>query len=217
MQIKICGVKTLEDSLTACEAGADMLGFNFYAPSPRYIERAVCREIITTVKAVFPQTACVGVFVNHKVAQIEAIMEYTGLDLAQFSGDEPAETLAVLGERAFKALRPKSPGELNEFITTLSIRQSAPAFLLDSHHKDSYGGSGQTGDWAMAAEVARDYPILLAGGLDLDNVNEAIRTVRPWGVDVASGVESQRGVKDPQRIIDFIQQARAAAQEIITS
>ncbi|MBN2503694.1 MAG: phosphoribosylanthranilate isomerase [Anaerolineales bacterium] len=216
MRIKICGVKTLEDSLIACGARADMLGFNFYAPSPRYIEQTACRKIITEIKAVFSQVVCVGVFVNHSATQIETIMDFIGLDLAQLSGDEPPETLTALGKRAFKALRPQDPAELNELIAALPSRQNAPAFLLDSHHKGSFGGSGQTGDWELAARIAKSYPILLAGGLNPDNVAEAIRVVQPWGVDVASGVESQRGVKDSQRIVNFIQQARVAAQEIIT-
>ena len=212
MKVKICGLKTLADSLATCQAGADMLGFNFYEPSARYLAVDDCRQIVAAVKAAYPTVVCVGVFVNHPLAQINAIISITGLDLAQLSGDEPPETLAALGPKGFRALRSQTLAEAHQAAEKLSRRATPPAFLLDSHQKGAYGGTGKTGDWQVAAEIATQYPILLAGGLSPENVASAINAVQPWGVDVASGVESQRGVKDLGKIKIFIQQAKAAAQ-----
>lgn len=212
MKIKICGLKTLEDSLAACRAGADLLGFNFYAPSPRYLTPEDCGEIVQMIKVEFSEVVCVGIFVNHALAEIHEIMDQGWLNLAQLSGDEPPETLTVLGERGFKALRPKSASEAKNLIEELPSRSSPPACLIDSYQPGAYGGSGETGDWQLAAQIAEDHPILLAGGLNPENVAGAIQQVRPWGVDVASGVEHSRGEKDPAKINAFIQAARLAAQ-----
>lgn len=191
-----------------------MLGFNFYEPSPRYIETGVCREIIDRVKEEFPDVVTVGVFVNHSVDQINEVIEVARLDYAQLSGDEPISMIHQLGNKAFKAVRASTIEAAQEIIDRLPERESAPAFLIDSHQKGSYGGTGITGNWELAADIAKKYPVLLAGGLNIKNIGEAIRTVQPWGVDVASGVESERGVKDPQKIIAFIDKTRAAAEQI---
>ncbi len=214
MKIKICGLKTIENSLTACEAGADMLGFNFYKPSPRYIAIDACREIIIKIKATYPLIVCVGVFVNHSLDQVKAIIAETGLDLAQLSGDETPADLEHLGASGFKALRPVKRREARLAIKALPTRTVPPAFLLDKYQKGAYGGIGKTGNWKLAAEIAKEHPILLAGGLDPKNIAAAIQEVQPWGVDVASGVEVTRGVKDPEKIKDFIQKARSASFEI---
>ncbi len=212
MKVKICGLKTVADSLATCQAGADMLGFNFYEPSPRYLAVDDCRQIVAAVKAEYPAVICVGVFVNHTPDQINAILPNTGLDLAQLAGDEPLETLTTLAQKGFQALRSQTVAEAHQSAEKLPRRANPPAFLLDSHQKGAYGGTGKTGDWQVAAEIAKQYPILLAGGLNPENIASAIEAVQPWGVDVASGVESQRGVKDLGKIKAFIQQAKAAAQ-----
>ncbi len=214
MKIKICGLKTIENSRAACEAGADMMGFNFYMPSPRYISIDTCREIIKEIKTTYPEIVCVGVFVNQPPDQVKAIMAETRLDLAQLSGDEPPADLEQLGGSAFKALRPVTQEDAKIAIKTLPSRTIPPAFLLDKCQKGTYGGTGKTGDWKLAAEIAKEHQILLAGGLNPENVASAIREVQPWGVDVASGVEIERGKKDQQKIKDFIQKARAASFEI---
>ena len=213
MIIKICGVTTLEDSLAAVEAGADMLGFNFYPPSSRYLPQAVCREIVDALKRRSISTIRVGVFVNASLHEIDRIMAACSLDLAQLSGNEPAEHLQFLGDRAFKALRPASSSELNEIIRVYPERAHPPAWLVDANHPGSYGGSGQKADWQLAAGLAAQAPILLAGGLTPENITAAVTQVRPWGVDVASGVESSPGRKDRQKMIDFIQAAHWAAKE----
>ncbi len=128
MKIKICGLKTIEDSRAACQAGADMLGFNFYKPSPRYIPIDACREIIREIRSAYPEIICVGVFVNHSPNRVKDIMAETGLDLAQLSGTEPPADLEQLGTSAFKAIRPVTRQEAKEAIKSLPGRTNPPAF-----------------------------------------------------------------------------------------
>lgn len=196
-KIKICGIKTLPDALAAIEAGADLIGFNFYPKSPRYIDVRICHSI-TSVMRKYAHITLVGVFVNASVAEISATMETCNLDLAQLHGDETPEILQSLNEKAFKAFR-GVPQSLEDF-----ARINEPALLVDASVKGVYGGSGVTADWTGAAEMAKKYPLLLAGGLTPENVAEAVRQVRPWGVDVASGVESAPGEKDLVKMKAFI-------------
>ena len=215
MKIKICGLKTIDDSMAAIEAGADMLGFNFYPPSVRYIERQECRAIVDVIKNSHPGIRCVGIFVNSVVSMVGATMDACRLDLAQLSGDEPPDDLRTLGDRAFKAIRLRNTNQAHGEIETFPMRTVPPAFLLDSHVKGAYGGSGSPADWDLAAEIAISYPILLAGGLTSENVTAAIEHVRPWGVDVASGVERKPGIKDHKLIETFISAARLAAGSLM--
>jgi phosphoribosylanthranilate isomerase len=196
--VKICGIKTLSDARAAIEAGVDYLGFNFYPPSPRYIKLSVCSKISTVIKAAYPQIMLVGVFVNEPLANIRNVLQTCSLDLAQLHGDEPPERIAQLAPRAFKAFR----GAFGD--TDAYIRSEAPACLVDAAIKGAYGGTGLTANWTTAARLARQFPIFLAGGLNPDNVAEAVSRVRPWGVDVASGVESAPGVKDEDKMRDFV-------------
>ncbi len=197
-KIKICGIKTLTDARAAMDAGADLIGFNFYRKSPRYVEVGLCRGIMSTMRNFGGHVQYVGVFVNASVAEICATMETCGLNLAQLHGDESPDMLEELGGKGFKAFR-GIPENIDSF-----ARDQAPAFLLDASVKGLYGGSGVTADWSMAAEVAVKYPLLLAGGLTPENVADAVRQVKPWGVDVASGVESEPGRKDPSKIKAFV-------------
>ncbi len=201
-KIKICGIKTLTDARAAMDAGADLIGFNFYPKSPRFVEVGLCRGIMSTMRNFGGHVQYVGVFVNASVADICATMETCGLNLAQLHGDEPPDMLQELGGRAFKAFRgvPEDPDAF--------ARQKAPAFLLDASVKGLYGGSGVTADWSMATELAKEYPLLLAGGLTPENVSDAVRQVRPWGVDVASGVESEPGRKDAAKMAAFVRAVR---------
>jgi len=202
-KIKICGIRTLDDALAAIDLGADLIGFNFYLKSPRYVEVGVCRGITSRVRTI-GRVTCVGVFVNASVAEILATMETCGLSLAQLHGDETVEFMDALEEKAFKAFR-GIPADIDGF-----ARSDAPALLVDASVKGLYGGSGVTADWDGAAELAKKYPLLLAGGLTPKNVAEAIHRVKPWGVDVASGVESAPGKKDPSRMKAFVQAVRDA-------
>lgn len=197
-KIKICGIKTVTDAIAAMDAGADLIGFNFYRKSPRYVEVGMVRNIMSVMRQ-HGRVTCVGVFVNASVAEICATMETLGLNLAQLHGDETAESLHQLDGQAFKAFR-----GIPETVVGF-VRNEAPAFLLDASVKGVYGGSGVTADWNGAAELAKKYPLLLAGGLTPENVADAVRQVRPWGVDVASGVESASGEKDPRKMKKFVQ------------
>ncbi len=203
-KIKICGIKTIDDALAAMEAGADLIGFNFYPKSPRYVTVGMCRNIMSVMRQ-HGRVICVGVFVNASVAEICATMDTLGLNLAQLHGDEAPAMMAALDGKAFKAFRGGADVETDKRM----IANSAPAFLVDASVKGLYGGSGVIGDWNGAAELAKKYPLLLAGGLTPENVAEAVRQVKPWGVDVASGVESAPGEKDTAKMSDFVKAVRA--------
>jgi indole-3-glycerol phosphate synthase / phosphoribosylanthranilate isomerase len=205
-KIKICGIKTVNDALAAMDAGADLIGFNFYSKSPRCIDVGKCRDIMSVMRK-YGQITYVGVFVNASAEEVRATMDTCGLNLAQLHGNESSEMLRSLNGRAFKAFR-GIPVSLNSF-----ARDEAPAFLLDASVKGSYGGTGSMADWDGAAELAKHYPILLAGGLTPQNVADAVKQVRPWGVDVASGVESTPGRKDPARMKAFVQAVKGLASE----
>jgi phosphoribosylanthranilate isomerase len=200
--IKICGIKTLPDALAAIEAGADYLGFNFYPKSTRFIEKSACAEITSVLKRGHPHIKLVGVFVNSPVDEIKDILQTCRLDLAQLHGDETPEIFAQLAPHAFRAFR-----GIPESIVGYE-RSEAPAVLIDAAVKGVYGGSGVTADWTAAAELAKKYPLLLAGGLTPENVAEAVSRVKPWGVDVASGVESAPGEKDASRMKAFVKAAK---------
>jgi phosphoribosylanthranilate isomerase len=209
MIVKICGIKTLDDALVAANAGADMLGFNFYPPSPRSIELDTCTEIISQLTIHHPQLTTVGIFVNETPQKIFQIMKSCGLDLAQLCGDESLGELTELSGRGFKAVRPHTQVEGRDMLATYR-RSDAPAILVDAPAKNSFGGAGKTGDWSVARSLAEQAPILLAGGLHPENVAAAVQAVDPWGVDVASGVESSRGIKDPSKIRAFVAAAKTA-------
>ena len=197
-KVKICGIKTVADALAAMDAGADLIGFNFYPKSPRYISVGQCRDIMSVMRR-YGHIQYVGVFVNSSLEDVRATMETCGLRFAQLHGDESPEMLSSLNGKAFKAFR-GIPQEINGF-----TRQDAPAFLVDAAVKGVYGGSGITADWSGAAELAKKYPLLLAGGLTPENVADAVRQVKPWGVDVASGVEYTPGQKDLRKMKEFVQ------------
>jgi len=206
-KIKICGIKTVDDALAAIDLGADLIGFNFYPKSPRYVEVGMCRNIMSKVRLIGRAT-CVGVFVNASVEEIHATMDTCGLGLAQLHGDETVEFMESLQEKSFKAFR-GIPNDVDGF-----ARGDTPTFLVDASVKGLYGGSGVTADWNGAAELAKKYPLLLAGGLTPENVAEAVRRVEPWGVDVASGVESAPGKKDPSKMKAFVQAVRNAEKNV---
>ena len=202
--VKICGIKTLSEALAAVDAGADYLGFNFYPKSVRYIKAHEFLPIASVLKKELPSIKRVGVFVNASQAEIAALLETGALDLAQLHGDESPEFCASFGDRAFKAYRCVPDAGANPY-----FRNEAPALLVDASVNGSYGGTGLTADWPAAARLAKRYPLLLAGGLNPDNVAQAVAQVNPWGVDVASGVESSPGKKDPARMKAFVQAVRS--------
>jgi phosphoribosylanthranilate isomerase len=222
-KIKICGLTNLDDALAAIDAGADLLGFNFYPKSSRYIDIGICRGITSKLRYRSAHVVFVGVFVNSSVAEIHATLGTCGLELAQLHGDEPLEMLEAFHGRAFKAIRLPAPA-VGQVSASTSVATSAassvfpfqkfapasgyPALLVDAAVKGLYGGSGVIADWSAAAELAQQVPLLLAGGLTPENVADAVRQVQPWGVDVASGVEASPGMKDTEKMRRFVEAVR---------
>lgn len=214
MDVKICGITNLDDALVAVEAGADLLGFILYPKSPRYIVPAAIARIVARIKADHaPAIRCVGVFVNEPLEVIRAILAEASLDYAQLHGDEPPALLDALPGRAYKALRPATAAEATAQANTFARTAPAhgPRLMVDAYDPAEYGGTGKKADWTAAATLARRHPgLLLAGGLTPDNVAAAIRTVQPWGVDVASGVEASPGHKDHAKVRAFVRHAKQA-------
>ena len=219
MKVKICGVKSLDDAVMVTEAGADLIGLNFYKPSPRYIQPEAAGEITDALRAEYGADCpvFVGVFVNASVSDMSQVMEIAGLDFVQLSGDESDDVLHELRGRGFKGIRPPNKALAlddaayysKEFINDPRI----PSLLLDAYHPKLYGGTGETASVEVALEVKALVPrLMLAGGLNPSNVAERVAAVRPWGVDVASGVEpeGQPGVKDPDKVQRFIAAAKSA-------
>ncbi|MBS0152567.1 MAG: phosphoribosylanthranilate isomerase [Nitrospira sp.] len=204
VKIKICGITNVEDAKVAVAAGADALGFVLYRKSPRFVEAAMVRRIVAGLP---PFVLPVGVFVNEEPSLVRSILDDCGLALAQLHGDEPASYCQDLGRPVLKALRLKNRGTflaLAEFQGRANVR----GVLIDAFSNQAYGGTGQTVDWTLAQEAARSTPVVLAGGLTPANVAEAIARVRPYGVDVSSGVELSPGKKDHDKVRTFIEAAR---------
>jgi phosphoribosylanthranilate isomerase len=201
VRIKVCGVTSLEDARVCIEAGVDAVGLNFWPRSLRRCEQAVAREIVRELRG---QALFVGVFVDQSGDEVARIRDDVGLDCVQLHGDEPPELLARFLPHAYKAVRVRGS----------SVLEAVRAFpgehvLLDAYVQGLPGGTGATFDWQLARAVAAERKLTLAGGLTPANVAEAVRVVRPFCVDVASGVESAPGVKDPQQVRAFVQNARA--------
>ena len=213
-KVKICGLTNLADAHAAQEAGADLLGFIFYAKSPRYVAPATAAVIVRELRAGAGSNAsfaCVGVFVDHMPVEVEEIVTAVGLDFIQLHGHEEIAQLRTWPGRAFKALRPADRPSAHAQAAHFAPHGPAtgPGWLLDAYDPHAYGGTGQRADWAVAAELARQYPgLLLAGGLRAENVAEAVRVVQPWGVDVGSGVEASPGQKDHGKVRAFVAAVR---------
>jgi phosphoribosylanthranilate isomerase len=201
-RIKICGITRPADARAAAEAGADAIGLVFYPPSPRYLsaERAV--EIRDALPP-FVQT--VALFVDPDAAQVAQVLGRVRPAMLQFHGDESPAFCAQFGVPYVKACRVRAGVDLLEYLRAFS---GAAAWLLDSFVEE-YGGVGERFDWSLVP-ARRERPLILSGGLARDNVAEAIRRVRPWGVDVSSGVESAKGIKDAAKIAAFIAEVRDA-------
>lgn len=204
-RIKICGITREADLDAAVEAGVDALGFVLYPPSPRYVSPRRAAELLARVPA-FVKT--VGLFVNEPVSQVSAVLEQLPLDLLQFHGDENTDYCAAFRRPWIKAARVKAGIDLLEYAGRFASAQGVAGMLLDAH-VEGYGGRGQTFDWSLIPP-SLPLPIVLSGGLHPGNVAEAVRRVRPWAVDVSSGVESAKGIKDVQKISEFIAGVRDA-------
>lgn len=202
VEVKICGLTTMDDAARCVELGADAIGLNFWPKSPRCTDVETARAI---VDALGGSVQMVGVFVDHTLGQVREILHKTGIAWAQLHGDEPPELVAALLPSAYKAIGVKD-GSAAE----LARRYPGEHLLLDASVPGIPGGTGRTFDWSIAAEVAKERKLTLAGGLTPENVAEAVRIVRPFRVDVASGVEAEPGRKDPGLVRAFIQAAKGA-------
>lgn len=208
-KIKICGITNLDDARAAVTAGADALGFVFYKASARCVTAEVVRRIIAWLP---PFVLPVGVFVNEEMKVVRDLMDSCGLALAQLHGDESAAYCEQLRRPVLKAIRLR---DLGSFLSLAEYqgRAGVRGFVIDAYSESAYGGTGQTTDWSLAAEAAKTAAILLAGGLTSENVGEAIAKVRPYGVDVSSGVEASPGKKDHAKVKVFIQAAKLVSKE----
>jgi phosphoribosylanthranilate isomerase len=196
-RVKICGITNVEDALTAVEQGADAIGLVFYPPSPRYVSLEKAVEIVNALPAF---VTVVALFVDAKKDAIEAVLSQVKIDLIQFHGNESVEECRWYGKAYMKAIRVKTDTNLVQYANDYS---DAKALLLDTYTEGVPGGTGQVFDWAL---IPKDLtkPVVLAGGLDAENVALAIRQVKPYAVDVSGGVEFKKGVKDAAKIAAFM-------------
>lgn len=201
-RVKICGLTRLGDVAVAVEEGADAVGFVFYPPSPRYVTTEVAAPL---ARALPPFVTAVGLFVNPEPQEVRRVLAEVPLQLLQFHGDEDPAFCASFGLPFIKAVRMRPGVDLLHFAASFS---DARGLLVDAF-VEGYGGGGQTFDWSL---IPQDLPcpLILSGGLSADNVTDAIRRIRPWAVDVSSGVESAKGIKDAQRIAGFMAGVRNA-------
>ncbi|OYY50266.1 MAG: N-(5'-phosphoribosyl)anthranilate isomerase [Methylophilaceae bacterium 17-44-8] len=198
-RVKICGITRIEDALSAVHYGADAIGLVFYAPSPRNVSFEQAAEIVAALP---PFVSVVGLFVNAKPTEIEAVLKRVHLDCLQFHGDESAKDCAQINMPYYKAVRVKSDTNLLQYATEF---RHANALLLDTYSDVAVGGTGQVFDWQLIPPNL-DVPVILAGGLTVDNVASALRQVKPYAVDVSGGVESSKGIKDKIKIASFIRE-----------
>ena len=208
-RVKICGITREVDAIAACEAGADALGFVFYEKSPRFVTPQQAGQLAAVVS---PFVSRVGLFVNPTPDDVQCALATGALHLLQFHGEEMPEFCASFGVPWIKAARMRPGFDLLEFAT----RFRAGDGLLCDTFVDGFGGAGQTFDWGLIPKGLMR-PLILSGGLDAGNVGEAIRKVRPQAVDVSSGIESAKGIKDAVRINEFIQKVRQADETLRSS
>ncbi len=198
--VKICGITNIEDALAAVDYGADALGFIFFKGSPRYVSPETAREITSFLP---PFVATVGVFVNETEQKMREVLQYSGMDVLQLHGEE-APAVCAAWHRVIRSLRIKDFTDLKP----LEACSKVSAFLLDSYSPGQFGGTGQIFNWEIAVEAKRFGKIILSGGLNADNVENAIRRVKPYAVDVSSGIEEKKGKKDLKKMRLFIERAK---------
>jgi phosphoribosylanthranilate isomerase len=202
VKVKVCGTTRLKDALLAVECGADAIGFIFYKKSPRCVTAKTAKEICSKLP---PFVQRVGVFVNETAEKINRIADRCGLDAVQLHGDESPAFCKKIRHRVIKAVRVKDPGSLKDL-----SRYPVDGFLLDTYKEDQWGGTGKVFDWELAARAKKYGPVIIAGGLNPRNVKVAIQKVKPYGVDVSSGVEQSPGKKDPKKVKAFLKAVRGS-------
>lgn len=200
-RVKMCGMTRVEDAIAAARLGADAIGLVFYEPSARFVDIELARAISGAMP---PFVSRVGLFVDAPSAEVQAILEAVGLDMLQFYGEQPPEAYAAFGRPYIKAVRMREEVELRSYARRY---QNAAALLLDSYVPEVPGGSGTSFDWGrVPADCGK--AVILAGGLTADNVQDAISQVRPFAVDVSSGIEASKGVKDVAKMRAFMQRVK---------
>lgn len=205
-RVKICGITRPEDGVRAAALGADAIGLVFHPQSPRVVTVARALEIGTALP---PFVTRVGLFVDAAVAEVEAVLARVPLDLLQFHGEEPEAYCVQFGHPYLKAVRMRPERDV---VAYMQSYPSASGFLLDAYHPAVAGGSGERFDWSRVP-ADRPAPIVLAGGLSPGNVTDAVRQVRPFAVDVSSGVEASKGIKDPAKMMEFVRGVQRADHE----
>jgi phosphoribosylanthranilate isomerase len=201
--VKICGITRIEDALTAARCGAHAIGLVFYRPSPRYVSPPQAGAI---VRALPPFVTAVGLFVDTEPAEIRAVIGEVGCQLLQFHGNETPAFCGQFGVPYVKALRMRAEVDLLQYARSYG---GAKGLLLDAYVQGLHGGTGTSFDWQLIPQ-SMPLPVILSGGLNPENVTAAVCAVRPWAVDVSSGVESAPGIKDAARIAAFISGVRNA-------
>lgn len=201
VKVKVCGMTSLKDALNAVEGGADAVGFIFYKKSPRSVTMKTVREIVLELP---PFVDTVGVFVDETAEQINKIADYCNLDIIQLHGDESPTYCKKIRRKVIKAFRIKDM----QSVKKLSSFQVS-GFLLDTFSEKLHGGTGKVFDWNLALPAKKFGPVIMAGGLTPNNVQQAVRQIRPYGVDVCSGVESEPGIKDHKKVRAFLKNANA--------
>jgi len=204
IKVKICGMTQLKDALFAVEQGVDAVGFIFYKKSPRAVMMKTVREIITKLP---PLVDTVGVFVNESAERLNKIADYCGLDLVQLHGEESPAFCRKIHRRVIKAFRVKDVQSIKQL-----EKFPVSGFLLDTFSDDLHGGTGKSFDWNLALPAKKMGPVVLAGGLTPRNILQAVRQVRPYGVDVCSGVEKSPGIKDLEKVRAFLKNIRSGSK-----
>jgi len=204
IKVKICGMTQLKDALFAVEQGVDAVGFIFYKKSPRAVTMKTVREII---KKLPPLVETVGVFVNESAERVNKMADYCGLDLVQLHGEESPAFCRKIRRRVIKAFRVKDLQSIKQL-----EKFPVSGFLLDTFSDDLHGGTGKSFDWNLALPAKKMGPVVLAGGLTPRNILQAVRQVRPYGVDVCSGVEKSPGIKDLEKVRAFLKNIRSGSK-----
>ncbi len=207
-RVKICGFTRVEDAVYAAQLGVDAIGLVFYPPSPRNVDINQAAKIVNALPAF---VSVVALFVDEQESRIREVLEQVPIDCLQFHGDEPAETCRLYGKRYMKAVRMEDGIDISGLARQY---HDAAGLLLDAYHPGAKGGTGSRFDWNRIPEHCA-LPIILAGGLDENNAKQAVQTVRPYALDVSSGVEAEKGVKDALKMATFIREVNEGDRIII--
>lgn len=218
IRVKICGITEVFHAQAAIEAGADLIGVVF-APSPRQVTYEKAREIVAAVKTQKHDFSVVGVFANMSVVTVNAAASFCGLDYVQLSGNETLQYCQQIEKPMIKAIHISHNWRGEELLLRLQnyhrvLASKSPIYLLDTFANNQYGGTGKTFAWEIASHAAEEFPLVIAGGLHPGNVSKVIASLRPWGVDVSSGVETN-GVKSIGKIRAFVRAVRSTQQYLL--